>query len=263
MSLRLSGGRKLQSPPGDRARPTSSRVRQAVMNLLAAELPGCRWLDLCSGSGVMACEALQRGAAVVVAVEHDRRIAATARANLEAVRSGLRRPAQVQVHSSEVLRWLRSGAQQACPQGFDLIYADPPYASGLYGPLTEAIAAGGWLAPGGSLVWECASSDVPPVPTGWCCRRERRYGSTTVLVLVREQPADSAAEHAAAAVLVPGRHEQAQQSHGDQTEHDAAEQGFDHGEAEAVGAAQFFHDPGPAVSPASQQAPNPLPPPGP
>ncbi len=265
MSLRLSGGRKLQSPPGDRARPTSSRVRLAVMNLLAAELPGCRWLDLCSGSGVMACEALQRGAAAVVAVEHDRRIAGTARANLDAVRSGLspqpqvQEQPQVQVHTTEVLRWL---AGPGAP-GFDLIYADPPYASGLYAPLAAAIAAGGWLVPGGTLIWECASSATPAIPAGWKCVKERRYGSTTVLLLQQLQqplPGDSAAEHAAAAVLVPGGHKQTQQRHGNQTEHDAAEQGFDHGNAEAVVAPQFFHDPGPAVSPAPQQAPQLSPP---
>jgi 16S rRNA (guanine966-N2)-methyltransferase len=274
MSLRLSGGRKLQSPPGDRARPTSSRVRLAVMNLLAAELPGCRWLDLCSGSGVMACEALHRGAAVVVAVEQDRRIAATARTNLEAVCSGLQPRPQVQVHTSEVLRWLAghpSGttggrvSSQGAP-GFDLIYADPPYASGLYAPLAAAIAAQGWLVPGGMLVWECASSATPAIPPGWECVKERRYGSTTVLLLEQlppqPLPGDSAAEHAAAAVLIPGGHEQTQQRHGDQTEHDAAEQGFDHGKTEAVVAAQFFHDHGQAVSPAPQQAPQLSPPPG-
>ena len=88
MTLRLSGGRRLQSPPGSTARPTAALVRLAVMNLLAARVPGSRWLDLCCGSGVMACEALQRGAAEVVAVERDRRIAAVARANLELVRQG-------------------------------------------------------------------------------------------------------------------------------------------------------------------------------
>ena len=46
MSLRLSGGRKLQSPPGSTARPTPARVRQAVMNMLNADLSGCSWLDL-------------------------------------------------------------------------------------------------------------------------------------------------------------------------------------------------------------------------
>ncbi|MCH9713851.1 MAG: RsmD family RNA methyltransferase [Cyanobacteria bacterium] len=98
MSLRLSGGRKLQSPNGQTARPTPARVRLALMNILAAELPGCRWLDLCSGSGAMACEALQRGAATVVAVEQDRGHAAVVRANLEAVRGGLAaQPAGVKV----------------------------------------------------------------------------------------------------------------------------------------------------------------------
>jgi len=59
------------------------------MNLVAADLAGARWLDLCCGSGVIGCEALQRGAELVVAVDQDRRMTATASANLTAVRSGL------------------------------------------------------------------------------------------------------------------------------------------------------------------------------
>lgn len=211
MSLRLSGGRRLQSPPGQTARPTPARVRQAVINMLAAELPGCRWLDLCSGSGSMACEALQRGAAAVVAIEQDRRIAAVARRNLEAVLAGLtprRQPpapgtpeplagsvdasgtaaeagATASVHCSEVLRWLRRGAATgpAGEPGFDLIYADPPYAAGLYGALAEAVRAGRWLRPGGTLLWECGSAQLPELPPGWIERDRRRYGTTTVLLL--------------------------------------------------------------------------------
>ena len=57
MALRLSNGQKLHSPEGLEARPTTGLVRQAVMNILAADLGDCRWLDLCSGSGAMACEA--------------------------------------------------------------------------------------------------------------------------------------------------------------------------------------------------------------
>jgi 16S rRNA G966 N2-methylase RsmD len=111
MTLRLSGGRK----PQRTARPRASRVRQAVMNLLTGEIPGCRWLDLCCGSGAMACEALQRGAAEV------------ARANLEAVLRGRPgapegTPPRARVDCDEVLRWLG----RASASGFDLIYADPP-----------------------------------------------------------------------------------------------------------------------------------------
>ena len=81
MSLRLGGGRKLRSPQGNTTRPTTARVRQAVFNILGAEVRGAAWLDLFSGSGVMACEALRHGASRVEAVELDRRTAAVARQN--------------------------------------------------------------------------------------------------------------------------------------------------------------------------------------
>ena len=177
--LRLSGGRRLLSPPGLVARPTASRVRLAVMNLVADQLPGCRWLDLCCGSGVMACEALVRGAARAVAVEQDRRIAAVARANLEAVGQG-----RALVICQEARRWLAPGPASDADR-FDLIYLDPPWPAGLHGPLTEAVAAGGWLAPGGTLLWECDSHAPPSLPAGWQERRRRRYGGSTVVLLER------------------------------------------------------------------------------
>jgi 16S rRNA (guanine(966)-N(2))-methyltransferase RsmD len=185
MSLRLSGGRRLQSPPGDTARPTPSRVRLAVMNMLNAELNGARWLDLCCGSGVMGCEALQHGARRVVAVDQDRRMLATARANLELVAASLQPPADVRVVQQEVLRWLRQGASACGESGFDLIYADPPYAAGLYGALADAVAAGGWLHAQGVLLLECASDRLPALAEGWELIKERRYGGSTVMLLRR------------------------------------------------------------------------------
>ncbi|MFM8935364.1 MAG: 16S rRNA (guanine(966)-N(2))-methyltransferase RsmD [Vulcanococcus sp.] len=181
MVLRLSGGRRLQSPPGDTARPTPSRVRLAVMNMLAPQLPGSSWLDLCCGSGVMGCEALQRGARRVVAVDQDRRMAATARANLELVAAGQNPTAAVQIVQQEVVRWLNQGNRTGAP--FDLIYADPPYASGLYPQLAAAVGPGQWISADGLLLLECASAEPPAVPEGWACIKEKRYGTSTVLML--------------------------------------------------------------------------------
>jgi 16S rRNA (guanine966-N2)-methyltransferase len=187
VSLRLSGGRKLISPAGDRARPTPSRVRLAVFNMLASRLAGCRWLDLCSGSGVMACEALQHAAAAVVAVEQDRRLAQLVRANLTAVATGIGPSAGIwQVHGREVLQFLRNtdgSLTGPSPQTFDLIYCDPPYASGLYAPVADAIGQGNWLSPDGLLVLECASDQIPELPRGWELLDQRRYGGTTLLLL--------------------------------------------------------------------------------
>jgi 16S rRNA (guanine966-N2)-methyltransferase len=181
MVLRLSGGRRLQSPPGDTARPTPSRVRLAVMNMLAVALPGASWLDLCCGSGVMGCEAIQRGARRVVAVDQDRRMAATARANLELVAVAQNPTATVQVVQQEVLRWLQQG--NGTGGQFDLIYADPPYAAGLYAGLADAVRQGGWINPDGLLLLECATKNPADVAAGWTLIKQKRYGSSTLLML--------------------------------------------------------------------------------
>jgi 16S rRNA (guanine(966)-N(2))-methyltransferase RsmD len=187
MVLRLSGGRRLLSPKGEVARPTTARVRQAVMNMLAGELRGCRWLELCGGSGVMACEALQRGAAAVVVVERDRRVAAVARANLVAVAAAVVQgggPApSVTVVEREALRFLGRGAAVSGLAPFDLIYADPPWAAGLHGALAESVAAGGWLAAGGTLLWEVGRGSALTLPQGWGERRRRAYGASELIVL--------------------------------------------------------------------------------
>jgi len=186
MSLRLSGGRRLHSPPGEIARPTPSRVRLAVMNMLAAELPGCRWLDLFCGSGVMGCEALQRGAAAVVAVDQQRSMAATSRTNLELTASGSINTPTVEVVCQEVLGWLGRGGS-ANQEPFHVIYADPPYSAGLYGPVAAAVKRGHWIHPKGSMLLECSSSALPDLQheafEGWELLKQKRYGSSTVLVL--------------------------------------------------------------------------------
>lgn len=187
MALRLSGGRRLQSPKGEVARPTTGRVRAAVMNMLADRLGDCSWLELCGGSGVMACEVLQRGAAVVVLVEKDRRVATVARANLELVvaaqtTAGVRQP-QVKVVEEEALRFLRRGVASSGYKPFNLIYADPPWASGLHGPLAEAVMAGGWLAPGGVMVWEAMKGSGLQIPMGWREQRRRAYGTSELVIL--------------------------------------------------------------------------------
>ena len=229
MSLRLSNGLRLLSPPGDRARPTAGRVREALFNQLQGAVAGRRWLDLCCGSGAMSCEALLQGAEDVVAVEHDRRIAMVAKRNLSGL--GEAYSGRWQVITSDVLRWLKRVGTHGPSLAFDLVYADPPYQSELYGPLLVGLQSGDWLSPKGR-VWLEASPERPPqLPMPWQELRRRRYGSSLLIEVSRDgSGTTSAAEGAAAAaVQVPGAHEQAEKGDGDQTQNDAAEQGFDHG----------------------------------
>jgi 16S rRNA (guanine(966)-N(2))-methyltransferase RsmD len=180
--LRLTGGRKLRSPKGDGTRPTTARVREAVMNILAPRLRGAHWLDLCSGSGVMGCEALQRGVQRVVAIEQQSGAAAICRSNLTATASGQPQATQILVVQRDLVSWLARGRGNDDP-GFDLVYFDPPYASELYSRGLDALVLGQWLRPDALVLCEHAGKQKPATPEGWRVVDQRCYGSSGVLFL--------------------------------------------------------------------------------
>ena len=180
--LRLIGGRRLRSPQGQGTRPTTSRVREALMNMLSSEIRGCHWLDLCSGSGVMGCEALIRGASHVVAVEKDARTAAICRENLELVASIDAVDASVDVIKTDLLSWLKEGCSER-ELRFSIVYFDPPYASGLYQQVLEVLERGHWVSPKGLVVCEYARREVIEVPSGWKEVDRRHYGTSSLLIL--------------------------------------------------------------------------------
>ena len=114
--LRLISGRKLLSPKGQSTRPTTARVREAIMNILAPRLQGCSWLDLFGGSGVMGCEALERGAQRIVAVENNLHVAEVCKRNLIRVRDSSAPNASVDVLRCDCLSWTtRRQKQPATP----------------------------------------------------------------------------------------------------------------------------------------------------
>src|SRR5260370_36868320 len=68
-----AGGRSLKAPRGDKTRPTSDKVREALFNILASrgDMPA-RVLDLYAGTGPLGLEALSRGWPSALLVEADR-----------------------------------------------------------------------------------------------------------------------------------------------------------------------------------------------
>ena len=182
--LRLISGRRLISPQGQGTRPTTARVREAVMNIVRPQVPNCRWLDLCSGSGVMACEAIEHGAHSVTAVERDPRCARVCEENLRTVCGAAHKTAEYTVIRSELVRWLRRGWNEL---PFDLIYFDPPYASGLYMSALTELACDGWLHQNSLVICEHRSDQTPDAGDAWTVVDERRYGSSSVALLSRRE----------------------------------------------------------------------------
>ena len=85
--MRITGGkytnRRIQCPKGE-IRPAMDRMRESMFSILG-DLQGRNFLDLFSGSGLVAIEAASRGAEPVVLVEKDFRKAAVIRKNLEII----------------------------------------------------------------------------------------------------------------------------------------------------------------------------------
>lgn len=169
------GGRRISVPPRG-TRPTSERVREAIFSAVTArmDLDGVRVLDLYAGSGALGIEALSRGAGHALFVERDRRAAQVLRRNL----------AELDLDGGEV-RTADAAAVAGEPAaaGYDLVLADPPYATA-EAELVGVIAAldrNGWLAADSLLVVERGARDAElNWPAGVERITTRRYGDTLV-----------------------------------------------------------------------------------
>ena len=130
-------------------RPTADRVRETLFSMLASrlgEFDDLRVADLFAGSGALGLEAMSRGATSATFVEKDAGAIAVIRRN--AVRLG----ATVDVLPASAL---------SLPKGkaFDLILADPPYATDAANAVVSAVIAADWLAPGGWMSVETSRAD--------------------------------------------------------------------------------------------------------
>jgi 16S rRNA (guanine966-N2)-methyltransferase len=171
----VAGGRRLKVPKVG-VRPTGDRAREALFNSLRSllDLQGATVLDLYAGSGALGLEALSRGASSVVLVENSSAVLPVLRENLAAV--GLTGGRVVPGSVPTVV------AGRA-PARFDLVLADPPYAT----PAEEvhevlvALATGGWAAPEAVVVVERPSRERDwEWPTPLAGLRDRRYGEAVL-----------------------------------------------------------------------------------
>jgi len=168
-------GRNLPVPKSPDVRPTPSKVRQALFNILGSVEDMCV-LDLFSGSGLMALEALSRGAAMVISVEKSKRIFK----HLQDVRCDWDIQDGWQLLCGDVQGIL----PHLAGQHFDLVFADPPYAQGI----SECIPR--WLDDSriscAQLVIEESGRVDPVWPSGWTEPQSRRYGDTCLYFLEPE-----------------------------------------------------------------------------
>ena len=195
--LKLISGKRIESPLNKKTRPTSSKVREAIINILGNDLEGASWLDLCSGSGAMACEALQKGVKRILAIEKQRETAKTCKKNLIEVSNSMDNSIHVEVICNELISFLKKGPKnkkieftkdsQSSEKKFDFVFLDPPYESGLYELSQELLLSKQWIKESSTLICECSSKSMPRIHNGWKLNKEKFYGNTSLLFLIPNQ----------------------------------------------------------------------------
>ena len=170
-------GRTFDAPQGRDTRPTLDRVRENVFNILQMKVRGAKVLDLFSGSGAMAFEAISRGAEYAVLVDCDRAANMIQRQNAQ------------KLHMDGLCRILMCDWQIAVNQlkmqgqKFDVIFLDPPYAMHDMTPVLNALLP--LLEDDAVIVLEHEAKTFPSTPDGFELYDNRKYGIAGVSFLRR------------------------------------------------------------------------------
>ena len=152
-------------------RPSPDAARETLFNWLPHDLRHKTCLDLFAGSGALGFEAASRGAPKVVMVESHPGALDLLRAN----RAQLRAEDAVEIFAGPVEKFVRR--HPPAGGGFDILFMDPPFGSGVIGTTCENLQGRGFLNADALVYIESPRADCPlPIPPAWHIIRESRCG---------------------------------------------------------------------------------------
>lgn len=175
-NLRITGGtlkgRRIDVPQGDfEIRPAMDRMRESIFSVMGP-LDGLSFLDLFSGSGIIALEAASRGADPVDCVERDR-----AKLGL-LIRNVAIAPIRIACHGVPAERFVLR-----CDHSFSIIFCDPPFPYAHKTELVMSIAERGLLGEHGRLFIHYPGEENLPQSCGSLSAiDEREYGRSRVRI---------------------------------------------------------------------------------
>jgi 16S rRNA (guanine966-N2)-methyltransferase len=176
-------GRKIKTVKSRDVRPTSSKVRESIFNMLQSSIENTVMLDLFAGSGIMGLEALSRGAKKVVFIEKSFNVAKILKENLAGYNFVDEIPTiDYEIFITDAVKFLDKSNNIK----FDIIFIDPPYASGLIAPSLTKIKEKNILQPDGLIIIEHSPdykvSDIAN-SLGFSILKEKKYGDTCITII--------------------------------------------------------------------------------
>lgn len=174
-------GRRLKSLNGDNTRPTTDKVKESIYNMIGPYFDGGVVLDLYSGSGSLAIEAVSRGMDLAICIEKNYGALKIIRENITMTKE----PEKFVVLKNDANQVLNQlSEEQYC---FDLVLLDPPYAKQAIAEQILQLQELDLLTPFAQIVCETDKEVYLPEQLGdFCKKRQTTYGITQITIYRRD-----------------------------------------------------------------------------
>lgn len=163
------GGRQFDSPSGHRTHPMSDRMRGGLFNALG-DIGGLTVLDVFAGSGALSFEAISRGAASSLAIEVDPKAHSVITKNISTL--------NLEDKVKTVKAYANAWSNRHPKEKFDLVFADPPYATL---PFRDLKMLPHHLKQGGTIVISWPGKSDPYYIPGFSEVKIKDYGDSQLV----------------------------------------------------------------------------------
>lgn len=175
-------GIRLKTLEGDATRPTSERVKEAVFSMIQGDVEGREVLDIFAGSGQMGLEAVSRGAAHATMIDSSPLAIKIISENAEKTRLS----SQCTIRCMEYMDFIRRNVGKR----FDIVFLDPPYASGFYRPALRGMLDSEMLKPTTMIICESDTDEIfgsdKELEGRFKIVKQSRYSKTFITILSPE-----------------------------------------------------------------------------
>ena len=173
-------GMNLETLEGEKTRPTSQRVKEAVFSMLQFDIEGTLVLDLFAGSGQMGLEALSRGAKKATFSDVSRDATDIVIKNAKKAKLF----DKCRISTCDYKQMLQGIANK---EKYDMVFIDPPYQDGIIADALNRLYQGNALNENAFVICESGKEDIfegnEELKSKFIIQKQSRYSISYITVL--------------------------------------------------------------------------------
>ena len=170
-------------------------MREAIFNILNKRVINSNWLDLFSGTGAISCEAYNRGASKIIAIEKNKINSKICLENLLSLENIENRRNDIEVICKDVLKWTKPNYERKLSSRnmdlnklkFDFVYLDPPYNADFHELVLNQLFNCNFLKKDSIVIYEHSPNLFIKKSILWETIDVRNYGQSRLTFLINVQ----------------------------------------------------------------------------